>query len=160
MKKLLIFSILGLLVGGMAGGGAGLFLAPENEADLEAADSVMPTENVEDVEHPDEIETTFVEFSDQFLIPIVGDNDVEAMVVLNISIEVDEPASDTVHNMEPKLRAAFLQSLFNHANHGGFDANFTAFSTMDSLRRELWQVARNTAGPSVRDVLILDIIRQ
>lgn len=160
MKKIIIFSILGLLVGGMAGGGAGYFLAPENEADLETTDSAMPTESVEDVEHSDDTETTFVEFSDQFLIPLVGDNDVEAMVVLNISIEVDESAFETVLSMEPKLRAAFLQSLFNHANHGGFDANFTAFSTMDSLRRELWQVARNTVGPSVRDVLILDIIRQ
>ena len=92
--------------------------------------------------------------------PIVGDTDVEAMVVLSISIEVDETGLQGVYDKEPKLRAMFLQSLFNHANNGGFDANFTAFSAMDSLRRELRQVARTEAGQAVRDVLILDVIRQ
>lgn len=160
MKKLLIFSVLGLLVGGMAGGGAGLFLAPEDQAELETTAPSVPAETGEQVEQPEDTEVAFADFSDQFIIPIVGDNEVEAMVVLRISIEVDEPALQNVYDMEPKLRAAFLQSLFNHANNGGFDANFTAFSAMDSLRRELGQVARNVVGPSVREVLILDVIRQ
>ena len=160
MKKVLIFAILGLLVGGGSGVGAGLFLAPEEEEVAAETGSSSDETTYEEAELEEGTVLAYANFSDQFIVPIVGENDVQGMVVLSIGIEVDEAVLQTVYDKEPKLRAVFLQSLFNHANHGGFDENFTAFSAMDSLRRELRTIARNEIGPAVREVLILDIIRQ
>ena len=159
MKKVLIFAILGLLVGGGSGVGAGLLLAPEEEIIAEPGSSSDETA-YEEAEQGEDTVLAYANFSDQFIVPIVGENDVQGMVVLSIGIEVEEEALQSVYDKEPKLRAEFLQSLFNHANHGGFDENFTAFSAMDSLRRELRTIARNEVGRAVREVLILDIIRQ
>jgi hypothetical protein len=62
--------------------------------------------------------------------------------------------------VEPKLRDAFLQVLFDHANTGGFDGVFTATNVMRSLRAALLDAAGTAVPDLVRDVLILDIQRQ
>jgi hypothetical protein len=50
--------------------------------------------------------------------------------------------------------------LFDHANRGGFDREFTNANSMDVLRRLLSEVARDLIGPVAREVLITEIARQ
>jgi flagellar FliL protein len=102
----------------------------------------------------------YVSLSSQFIVPIIEDGSINGMIVLSIGLEVLEGSLQSVQMSEPKIRSAFLQSLFNHANNGGFAGNFTEFSTMDSLRRELIHVSRVITGANVSDVLILDITRR
>lgn len=102
----------------------------------------------------------FVKLNNQFVVPVVGGGRVTALVVLSVSLEVAAGGRESVFAHEPKLRDAFLQVLFAHANAGGFDGNFTAPSALRSLRTGLLEAARTVLGDLVSDVLIIDMMRQ
>ena len=102
----------------------------------------------------------YVKLNNQFVIPVVEDGNVAALVVLSLSLEVTTGSTETVFLSEPKLRDVFLQVLFDHANAGGFKGSFTDASNLVVLRQALQEVAMQVLGDSVKDVLIVDIARQ
>lgn len=165
--KLLLIPLVCLVLGVGGGVGAGIFLLPDPEPEPAIASTDESTDSVEEpaVESPADVSlevsgVEYIDLTNQFIVPLLIDGKVSAIVVLAIGLEVVEGTMQEVMLGEPKLRAAFLQTLFNHANNGGFDGNFTAFSTMQTLRRELLLVAQSISGVRISDVLILDVVRQ
>lgn len=163
MKKLLLPVIL-LLIGVGSGVGAGLLLKPEPVEDelAEGHPCGDPTEVVEAVAAPLPIpaEREYAKLNNQFIIPVVEDGRVAALVVMSLNIEVTVGGRTAIFAAEPKLRDGFLQVMFNHANIGGFSGNFTSGTNMRALRNELLRVAKEISGSIVTDVLIIDIVRQ
>lgn len=170
MKKLLPLIL--LLVGAGAGVGAGVFLRPEPPADVieaEQADSDQDSSDKDREDHKDNVKkedsgegaNEYVNFSNQFVVPIVAGERVVALVVLALSLEVPAGQTETVLSREPKLRDSFLQILFDHANTGGFDGNFTDNDVLARLRNALHEVAQKDLGEDMaKDVLINEIARQ
>ncbi|MGC9418344.1 MAG: flagellar basal body-associated FliL family protein [Rhodovulum sp.] len=169
MGKLLpvIIAVVGLLLGA----GAGYFLRPApdpapaaehgGEGDHAADDGhAKDTHAADDGHGEDGGGTDFVKLNNQFVIPVVRNGRVGALVVLSLSLEVTTGGNELVYDREPKLRDSFLQVMFDHANAGGFDGAFTESGTMTMLRRALLEVAEQILGDKVRDVLIIDIVRQ
>ena len=155
----LILALIGLGVGA----GAGMMLQPEPEpiainpcgdADTVAHDD--PKDTAEDTP----TDTEFVKINNQFVVPVVADGSISSLVVMSLNIEVDLGGRETVYQREPKLRDEFLQVMFNHANTGGFDGVFTQSSRLDPLRAALLEVAQSILGPTVKDVLVTNIVRQ
>lgn len=171
LKKLL--PIVLLLVGSGAGVGAGIFLrspaeesAEKAEGEYEVAEGTK-TDASEEKSAPggkpdkENAEVEYVKLSNQFVVPIVKDEVVTALVVLSLSLEVPAGSKDAVFRREPKLRDSFLQILFDHANLGGFDGAFTSASNLSVLRAALREVGQKDMSVDViRDVLILEIARQ
>jgi hypothetical protein len=167
LRKLL--PILLALVGLGAGAGAGFFLRPVPEAEDHAADTVDGAHEPADA-HAAEDEGAeaedaeggpeYVKMNNQFVIPVVERSRVAAMVVLSLSLEVEPGNTEAVYQREPKLRDAFLQILFDHANTGGFSGTFTDGSNLVVLRNSLKEAAVQVLGKAVTDVLITDIARQ
>ncbi|MEM9708768.1 MAG: flagellar basal body-associated FliL family protein [Pseudomonadota bacterium] len=169
-----ILPLLLLLVGIGAGVGAGLSVAPDGSecAPHAAAPAGQEGEAAEDCEHPPEEEAKpeaeeeavedvdFVRMNDQFVVPVLVDGSVRSLVVMSITLEADLGSSAGIFAIEPKLRDAFLRVLFDHANSGGFSGAYTEAGRMDRLRRALLEIARKVAGEQVRDILILDMLRQ
>ncbi|MCV2881807.1 flagellar basal body-associated FliL family protein [Actibacterium sp. XHP0104] len=141
------------LVGLGAGTGAGFFLRPP-PAPIEAEAETPPPDD------PAEDTVEFVKMNNQFVVPVVENERVTALVVMSLSLEVELGERARVYQMEPKLRDAFLGVMFDHANTGGFAGVFTSSTNMTALRIALIEVARKTLGPSVHDVLIIDLVRQ
>ena len=156
MKALLIpMAMAGL---GLAGGmGAAYVLAPPPE--VEETESEQPDPEEEEKEAATG-PVEFARLNNQFIVPVVEDGAVSAMVVLSLTLEVDEGGTESVFANEPRLRDRFLRVLFDHANIGGFDVGFTQNGTMTLLRTALMETANKTLGKIVRDVLIVDIVRQ
>ncbi len=102
----------------------------------------------------------FVKLTNQFVIPILEDGRVVSLVILSLNLQVEIGKSEEVYALEPKLRDAFLQVLFDHANAGGFRGSFTDGSNLLYLRRALLERAQGLVGGGVTDVLISDIARQ
>ncbi|MGJ8617926.1 MAG: flagellar basal body-associated FliL family protein [Sulfitobacter sp.] len=164
LKKILPIAL--FLVGSGAGVGAGIFLR-EPAAEIEApapADNPEVSDHVavqpHDADNPPPL-MEYVKLSNQFVVPIVQDQKVVALVVLALSLEVPEGQKDAIYKKEPKLRDSFLQVLFDHANIGGFGGEFTDVNNLAVLRNALREVAQRDMGKSsVHDVLILEIARQ
>lgn len=160
MRKLL--PILLILLGVGAGAGAGLTLRPEQESaqlDNPCGEPVPEPVNAPDQEKADDA-AAYVKLNNQFVVPVVTEGRISSLVVMALSLEVDEGNQDQVFRHEPKLRDAFLQVLFDHANLGGFDGAFTATGNMVTLRQALGEAAKKVLGDVVEDVLIVDVVRQ
>jgi flagellar protein FliL len=180
MKKLL--PVL-LALAGLAGGvGAGALLkppeaaapadphaAPEAAAPA-AAPAATPADpgaepasgdplNPEPAYNP-EAHWEYVKLENQFVVPVMGEGKVVAVVVLSISLEVEQGRSNDVFQREPKLRDAFLRALFEHERAGGFTGVFTDPRVMGELRGNLRRAAKAILGPMLNDVLVTDILRQ
>lgn len=159
-----IFPILLALIGLAAGGGAGYFLKPSPAPEMSnPCGDVSGTDDGHtetDVTAHVDVDSEFVKINNQFVIPIVSDEKVSALVVLSLSLEVSTGNREAVYQREPKLRDEFLQVMFNHANTGGFDGVFTQTSRLTHLRRALREVATSILGEVVHDVLVTNIVRQ
>jgi len=161
MKRLVLPLILMLL--GLAGGvGAGLALRPAPEVAEARADPVTPaptaTPDPPEPLRPEGTQT--VRLPSQFLVPLIGEGRVRAMVVLGIALDILPGETFDLAQNEARVRALFLQLLFDYANLGGFDGVFTAGEQLLTLRRPLLEAARAEFGAKVHDVLIVDLLRQ
>lgn len=164
MRKIL--PILLLLIGVGTGAAAGWFLQPaaepsessaaagdaNAEGDLAAQSGAQYT--------PPPANTEAVRLPNQFVVPLIEDGQVSAMVVIGIALELVEGHEFSLSHEEPRLRAVFLQMLFDHANIGGFDGVFTSGEALLTLRRSLREAAQLELGPVVHDVLITELMRQ
>lgn len=153
-----------------AGVGAGIALRPAPEmveSENPCGDVAKEEEMAEETKRPDPLtETTdtsefdYIKLNNQFVVPIVSESRVEALMVLSLSLEVTIGAAEEVYRVEPKLRDTFLQVMFDHANAGGFTGPFTEISRMRVLRNALYQAGSRILGESLSDVLIVDVVRQ
>lgn len=169
-----LIPVLLALLGLGAGVGAGFALRPAGDAppaeghgEEAAADAHAPeghgAESPAEAGHDagaEEGAPEYVKLNNQFVVPVLEGGRVVSMVILSLNLEVGTGQSEAIYAREPKLRDAFLQVLFDHANAGGFRGSFTDGSNMVILRRALLEKARTVAGEAVLDVLISDIARQ
>lgn len=161
-----ILPVLMALIGVGVGIGAGVMLKPEptelnNKDQKQTKTSTEHTETAPSVDKDGNVVVPeFVKMNNQFVIPVIKHGKMAALVVLSISIEVIPGGKEATFQREPKLRDAFNQVLFEHANAGGFDGVFTSSNKMIILRDSLYEIARKVAGPVVKDILIAEIVRQ
>lgn len=156
------------LIGVGGGIGAGLALKPEGSemtmenpcGDVHHQVAAAEESHAEKEEEKDTKTLEYVKLNNQFMVPIVTDEIIRAMVVMNLSVEVMAGQGEVVYSREPKLRDAFLQVLFDHANIGGFKGEFTNAKNLNTLRNALTEVAQSIAGKNVTGILITDIARQ
>jgi flagellar protein FliL len=149
MIKKLLPILLGLLGLGI-GIGAGIFLRPVHE---EAA-------VVEEVPLDPALAPEYVKLANQFIVPVMQKGKVSAMVILSLSLEVENGTTQEVYQVEPKLRDVFLQVMFDHANSGGFSGSYTDGANLLLLRKALLESAKSVLKDKITDVLIIDIVRQ
>jgi len=157
----LVLALLGL----GAGIGGGILFRPDRMAltsDIGSDKVGTPTPTPA---HPTETlaasaEPDYVKLNNQFVVSVVSDGNVSSLVVMTLSIELASGGPEQVYKQEPKLRDAFLQVMFDHANSGGFDGNFTMGRNMDQLRTALREAAQKILGSAVADILIVDVLRQ
>lgn len=168
-----------IALAGLGGGvGAAMLLRPSPEAETPLA-AAGPCGDIDPTAEPVEESTAshdapkagaatpvpadpseYVELGEQFVVPVIEDGRVAALVVLTLSVEIAPGFEPEIQAHKPKLRDLFLAELLAHANLGGFRGTFTANGAMDRLRRALRESGQARMGSDLRDVLILDINRQ
>ena len=156
-----ILPVILLVAGAGIGTGAGIFLKPAPPP--EAEDAMMSEEDKsEEMASEEEMVTEFeyLKMSNQFVVPVIEENQVASLIVMSLSLEVPAGQQQVVFTREPKLRDSFLQVMFDHANIGGFSGAFTNATTLETLRNALKEIAARDVGDLVSDVLITEIARQ
>lgn len=163
-----ILPVILALIGVGTGIGAGVLLKSDPETQHGDVADCTPQTNEGghadqapvEIKQGEEVPPEYVKMNNQFVIPILNDGKMSALVVMSISLEVRPGGKEATFQREPKLRDAFNQVLFDYANSGGFDGVFTNSNNMVVLRDSLYEVAQKVAGPIVQDILINDIVRQ
>ena len=102
----------------------------------------------------------YARMNNQFVVPLVTNDLVTGLMVMSLSIEVEVGGQEAVFTHERRLRDAFLQVTFDHANMCGFHVVFTSTSNMKLLREALRNAADEVMEGHITDVLIVDIVRQ
>ena len=105
-------------------------------------------------------ERSFVKIGRQTIIPVVEEGKTRALMLFELAIDVSADANDRALQLEPRLRDAFLDQLLQMSYTGAFLTNFTDDRVIEELRRNLTRAAREHLGDAVREVLILDVMRQ
>ena len=164
-----------LILLGLGGGvGAGWFLKPP-APEPEAAEGSRgaPRDGADDataVPDPDAghdghgeaaaEERSYVTVGRQTIVPVVEGARTRALMLFELAVDVDPSAHDRAVFMEPRLRDAFLRELLKMSSTGAFTETFTEEWIIDELRRNLSAAARRYLGDAVREVLVLDVVRQ
>ena len=149
------------LVGLGLGAGAGYVFRPSPELGPDPVDAPAPDAAQIDAQGPNaDALQEYAKLANPFIIPVLVQGKVSALMVLSLSLEVSLGATPEVDAAEPKLRDVFLQVLFDHANSGGFDGSYTDAANLVGLRAALREAAKTVLGNKLRDVLITDIMRR
>ena len=159
MIKLLIPPII-LVLGAGAGVFGGSYLRPAEETSATVSDGESEQKDTAAGDSEEEASVEFIKFNNQFIVPVVEDDAVRSLVVVSLGLEMMAGETGSAFSAEPKLRDLFLQILFDHANIGGFDAEFTNARNLDFLKDALTISAQSILGDSVVSVLITDLARQ
>jgi len=157
MKLLAILLVPLGLIGGLAGGH---FLAPQPEVDEEEDTTEDAKEAPKKPAKLDLSNADYAKLDKHFIIPVIEEGTVTALVVITMAIEVEKESRDLVFEHEPKLRAEFLNVFFNHAQSGGFSGVFIHTEAMNDLRGSLNAAAWSVLGDAAHQVLITSLTRQ
>ena len=103
---------------------------------------------------------TYLKFKRQFVVPVMTAGAIEALIIINLNLELDDQAPDNAYSFEPKLRDAITRELLGLSNRGIFGDNLTSAGSYEEIRQKLLTACRYVIKEGITDILILDIARQ
>ena len=106
-------------------------------------------------------ESAYFKFSREFVVPIIQNERVASLVILNINIESDAALSDKLFSQEPVIRDVIMTTLIEISGDGRTFQSMTSIENYETLR-SLILVALQKKFPDmgIKNILILDIARQ
>lgn len=106
-------------------------------------------------------ESAYFKFSREFVVPIIQNERVASLVILNINIESDATLSDKLFSQEPVIRDVVMTTLIEISGDGKTFQSMTSIENYETLR-SLILVALQKKFPDmgIKNILILDIARQ
>lgn len=157
----ILMPLLGLTLGLAGGGTAAYVFAPPTkntedgapETHKAATAATKETHNT-----PEQLE--IVKLPSQFVVPVILDNRVRAMVVLSVAVEVETGQGDHVRALEPKLRDVYLGELFSLAALDGFRDALISRKTLELVKLALTERSKEVLGLQFVNVLVTDMSRQ
>jgi hypothetical protein len=137
----------GVVLGLVAGGSAGSYwyLAHARTA---------PTEQAQSEAH------AFIDMERKFVVPLVRGNRVRALVVVDLRLEVPASGESRALALKPKIRDAFLDTLYAMAVAGAFDGDLYSNNVQDEMRARLLEAARQVLQDDASAILIGELLRQ
>jgi flagellar protein FliL len=103
---------------------------------------------------------TFFKFSRQFVAPVVRDGKPEAMIVLDVVIEMSPEVSDSLYSSEPRLRDAVLRALLAQSGSGELQGMLNDPAMLEATRDAVLKSVQEVVGENARAVLVMDVAYQ
>lgn len=146
------------------GGPAGA--APEKAASKDEAGASKPAAGAKgghgktDAGRPASGDVMFYKFSREFVVPILKEERVESLVILNINLEADASISQQLFKLEPKLRDNIMTTLIQLSNDGRTFETITDVESYETVRALILKNLENVIAEGIHNVLILDMAKQ
>ncbi|WP_291078862.1 flagellar basal body-associated FliL family protein [Hyphomonas sp.] len=105
-------------------------------------------------------DVTYYKFSREFVVPMIEDDRVQSLVILNLNLEVDTAISSELFSKEPVLRDNIMTTLVKLSSGGRTLNSITDVENYETLRSMILANLQNEVPEGIRNVLILDMARQ
>ena len=105
-------------------------------------------------------DVTYFKFSREFVIPLMGEDRVESLVILNINLEVDSNISGKLFSMEPKVRDNINTTLIELSSHGDTMRTLGNVESYETMRTMILMNLKKVLPEGVENVLIVDMGKQ
>ncbi len=139
--------VTGVVLGLVAGGSAGSYW-------YLAHATTAPAEEAQSEAH------AFIDMERKFVVPLVRGNRVQALVVVDLRLEVTASGESRGLALKPKLRDAFLDTLYAMAVAGAFDGDLYSNNVQHEMRARLLEAARAVLQEDASAILIAELLRQ
>lgn len=137
---------MGVVLGLVAGGSAGSYW-------YLAHATTVPEDHAQDEMH------VFIDMERKFVVPLVRGNRVRSLVVVDLRLEVPAGGESRALALKPKIRDAFLDTLYAMAVAGAFDGDLYSNNVQDEMRARLLEAARRVLQDASA-ILIGELLRQ
>ncbi|ABI78607.1 hypothetical protein HNE_0259 [Hyphomonas neptunium ATCC 15444] len=105
--------------------------------------------------------SAYFKFSREFVVPIIQNERVASLVILNINIESDAAMSDKLFSQEPVIRDVVMTTLIEISGDGKTFQSMTSIENYETLRSLiLGALQKKFPDMGIKNILILDIARQ
>lgn len=105
-------------------------------------------------------DTAFYKFSREFVVPIMADRRVKALVILHLSLEVDEATNSELFSLDPKLRDNIMTTLIGLSNDGKTLDELTSADSYETIRSMVLMNLQSGVSENIQNVLIMDVGKQ
>jgi flagellar protein FliL len=139
--------VIGVVLGLVAGGGAGSYW-------YLAHARTVPAEQPHSEAH------AFIDMERKFVVPLIRGTRVQSLVVVDLRLEVTASAESRALALKPKVRDAFLDTLYAMAVAGAFDGDLYSNNVQDEMRERLLEAARKVLQDDASAILIAELLRQ
>lgn len=102
----------------------------------------------------------YFKFSREFIVPLTRGERVDALVIINLNLEIDKSISGQIYGMEPKLRDNIMSTLIRLSNEGVALADLTNPENYETIRSMILGNLRELVPNGLENVLILDMAKQ
>lgn len=102
----------------------------------------------------------YLDFRRNFIIPVMGDNRVDALVLLTFSVEMEADKIEEARTREPRIRDAFMKQLLSLSHEGVFNQDITDPDVYNVIQERLLETAREVVDENVKSILLVDFARQ
>lgn len=115
--------------------------------------------------HGDEASTDpskseYYKFTREFVVPIMRDETVRSLVILNINLEVDAGMNNELFSMDPKLRDNIMTTLVGLGNDGVTLERMTSAESYETIRSMVKKNLSSVVASGIKNVLIVDLGKQ
>jgi flagellar basal body-associated protein FliL len=102
----------------------------------------------------------YYKFTREFVVPIIRENHVESLIILNLNLEADAEISQKLFEMEPKLRDNIMTTLITISNDGHTFESITDVESYESVRSMILANLKSVVSTGIHNVLIMDMAKQ
>lgn len=103
---------------------------------------------------------SYFKFSRQFVAPVVRDGGPEALIVLDVVLELSPESAEAYYSIEPKLRDAVLRALLTQSGKGELKGMLSDPALLEATREAILTNVQGIIGDNARSILLLDVAYQ
>lgn len=108
----------------------------------------------------DPSKSEYYKFTREFVVPIMRDETVRSLVILNINLEVESGMNSELFSMDPKLRDNIMSTLVALGNDGVTLERMTSAESYETIRSMVKKNLSSVVASGIKNVLIVDLGKQ
>ena len=102
----------------------------------------------------------YFSFNREFIVPLMVNQRVESLVIININLEVQSSTLDKLFSIKPKLRDNIMTTLVALSNDGKTLVEPTNVDSYETIRSVILTNLSSVVASGIENVLIMDLAKQ